>query len=380
MASNATRELVPSAGQENGTRDLHTDLAVAERLPQDLALLKMENEQIFTIARLKPRDWASVTKQLDELIRAYPEAAKLAIYKKPVGTVYLCKCANEHCLLRFELTSLPRNNEPIQCPRCEGSAIQGKPEKRKKFAEGLSIRAAESIRSILGFTRLSTQTELDQDGRATLRGVIVDYCTGNLSADERVLSPFYKSRYGRMERTPEDRFLNVVIKAEKSKLKRDLILDITPNIVKACFRDACEKILMETAKPELIEKNVLPYFQQKGLSLENLEYLVGRPLKLGWTQADISELRKIKAALETEETTVAELLADQKEDVVPATPGPTSAADLTNPKEKAPEPSRPAENQGMQSIKAGQEDKPAAANIYDLAEGRQPGEDDDRSF
>jgi nitrogenase subunit NifH len=84
----------------------------------------------------------------------------------------------------------------------------------KKYAEGLSIRAAESIRSVFGYNRLATSVEQLPDGCVKLTGIFVDYAAGNITADERIVSPFYKkARSNVMERIPEDRFLNVVVKS-----------------------------------------------------------------------------------------------------------------------------------------------------------------------
>jgi hypothetical protein len=195
------------------------------------------------------------------------------------------------------------------CPACEKSQFASQ-RRVKKFAEGLSIRAAESIRSIYGYTRLAVTTEPLEDGRAKITGTLVDYAAGNLTSDERIVSPFYKSRQGQIVRMPEDRFLDVKVKAEKSKLRRDVILDSVPNIVKACFRDACEKKLQELVSPELIEQKIIPAFAQYGLSAEHLERIIGRPYKLGWRESERMELRKILTALQNGETTAHELLGD----------------------------------------------------------------------
>lgn len=277
------------------------------KLPPDLMLLKMENESIMAVAKATPRDPAKIVAQLQALIDAYPAAADDAIYSKPVGTVLEVTCGA--CGIKYEVVKIEAET---LCPACDCPAInKNKPatsRKVKKYAEGLSVRAAESIRSIYGYTRLATTTEMLDDGKARLTGVLVDYAAGNVTSDERIVSPMYKSRGGRMERTPEDRFLNVVVKAEKSKLRRDVILDNTPNIVKAMFRDACEKKLESLVAPEVIDQKIVPAFAEYGISIEHLEHIVGRPRKLGWRESERLQLRKILTALKNEETTVRELL------------------------------------------------------------------------
>ncbi len=304
------------------------DLAQAQAiaaLPPEMMLLKMENESIMSVARATPRDPMKIVGQLQQLIDAYPAAADEAIYSKPVGTVIEVTCGS--CGVKYEVNKIEQGTA---CPACE-SAKYGPSRKVKKFAEGLSIRAAESIRSIYGYTRLATTTEELHDGKVKITGVLVDYAAGNLTSDERIVSPMYRSRNGTMTRTPEDRFLNVVVKAEKSKLRRDVILDNTPNIVKAMFRDACEKKMAELVAPEVVEQKILPAFAAYGITPEQLDKILGRPHKLGWRQSERLELRKILNALKNEETTVRELLDGL--DVAPASATGKGASidDLTKP-------------------------------------------------
>ncbi|MBN2024973.1 MAG: hypothetical protein JW809_19510 [Pirellulales bacterium] len=303
--------------------DLQQAQAIAA-LPPDLMLLKMENESIMSVARAQPRDPMKIVEQLQQLIDAYPQSAEEAIYCKPVGTVHQLTCAK--CGIKYEVVKIDKDT---CCTVC-GEKKHTNAHPVKKFAEGLSIRAAESIRSIYGYTRLATTTELLEDGRAKITGVIVDYAAGNLTSDERIVSPYYKSREGGMVRTPEDRFLNVTVKAEKSKLRRDVILDNTPGIIKAMFRSACEDKMRALVKPEVIDQKVIPAFADYGITPAHLDKLVGRPHKLGWREEERLELRKILNALKNEETTARELLegldaSDLKSKPAPQPSGPVTA-------------------------------------------------------
>lgn len=279
-----------------------TQLQAIDSLPADVTLLKMENEQIFAVARAQPRDPMKIVKQLQELIDAYPAAADDAIYVKPVGTMIEVTCGQ--CGVRYEVTAIDKGTA---CVACDSTKIKSS-RKVKRFAEGLSIRAAESIRSIYGYTRLATTTEVLEDGKVKLTGTLVDYAAGNITSDERIVTPWYKSRGGGMVRTPDDRFLNVVVKAEKAKLRRDVILDNTPNIVKAMFRDACEKKLEALIPIELIDQKIVPAFAEFGVTREQLDQIVGRPATLGWRESERLRLRGILTALRDRETTVQELL------------------------------------------------------------------------
>lgn len=322
---------------DNKNQMIDGRLEAADRLPPDMMLLKMENESIMALARTAPRDPMKIIKQLGELIEAYPAAADEAVYSKPVGTVLEVTCGNPKCGVKYEVAKIEGDTA---CPNCESEARQ-ETRKIKKFAEGLSIRAAESIRSVFGYTRLAVTAELLPDDKVKLTGVLVDYAAGNVTSDTRIVSPYYKSRAGRMVKTPEDRFLNVVVKAEKSKLRRDVILDSTPGIVKAMFRDMCDQKLTALVSTELIEQKIIPAFESYGITREQLDKLVGRPFRLGWTEEDRLSLRKILTALKNEETTVAELLADlyDREDdegngASSSGNGPVNAGDLMQPAAK----------------------------------------------
>jgi hypothetical protein len=303
-------------------------LKAAEQLPPGLMLLKMENESIMSVARAAPRDSASIVKQLAALIEAYPAAADEAIYSKPVGTVQQLTCGD--CKIKYEVSKVEADTV---CPNCESKKRDGgRPV--KKYAEGLSIRAAESIRSIFGYTRLSVTCDILENGSARLSGTLVDYAAGNMTSDERVVSPYYKSRSGAMVKTPEDRFLGVVVKAEKAKLRRDVILDSVPGIIKAMFRDMCEQKLLMLVSPELIEQKIIPAFEEFGITREHLDKIVGRPFSLGWREEDRLALRKILSALKNQETTKAELLEGLE--TVPGTSAPSGnggvkTGDLTSP-------------------------------------------------
>jgi len=314
----------------------YNDMGVAQAqaiagLPPDVMLMKMENEQIMSVARATPRDPMKIVSQLQQLIDAYPAAADDAIYRKPVGTVMEIVCA---CGIKYEANIKWVQRKPVAeqepCPECgEWKPTSQKPV--KKYAEGLSARAAESIRSIFGYTRLATTTEILSDGNAKLTGTLVDYAAGNITTDERIVSRYYKSRDGKMVSVAEDRFLNLTVKSELSKLRRDVILLSTPNIVKACFQDACEAKIRGLVSDEVIAQKIIPAFEAVGISPADLDKIIGKPHALGWKEEDRVQCRKILTALKNEETTVRELLAGIKEhpaDQQPSQPQNTAGATM----------------------------------------------------
>lgn len=276
----------------------------AEQLPPNLMLLKLENETMMSAAAIRPREPAKIVRQLKELIEAYPAAADEAIYSKPVGKVSRIEC--KKCGVKYEEAKI--TNE-TRCPSC-GSYDKVNIRQVQKYAEGLSIRAAESIRSVFGYTRLATTCELLENGDARLSGTLVDYAAGNMTSDERIVSRSYKSREGAIVQTPIDRFMGVVVKAEKAKLRRDIILDSTPAIIKAQFRDECERKLKELVSNEHVEQQIIPAFAEFGLTKAQVEEIVGRPASMGWKIEDKLLLRKIITGLKSGETTAADLLDD----------------------------------------------------------------------
>lgn len=320
------------------SREISGQLQKGTQIPRDMMLLKMENESIMALAQTKPRNPAEVVKQLQAVIDAYPAAADDAIYCKPVGTVYVIQCGD--CPKRYEVAW--KDKDKAHCPACD-SQKKKSTRKETKFAENLSIRAAETVRSIYGFNRLATTSEEIEDGKVRISGTFIDYAAGTMTSDERIVSPWYKSKYNGMQRIEEDRFLNLTVKSEKAKLRRDIILDAVPAIVKAAFRDACEKKIAETVTPEVIEATVLPYFASQGLTADHLDALVGTPRRMGWTNSHLLFLRKLAAGLKNGEFTPESLREKASDDPEPTattqpkqetTPGATTEADLTNPKKK----------------------------------------------
>lgn len=293
-------------------------------MPTDMALLKMENDQIFAVAKAQPRDPAKIVKQLYDLIEAYPAAAAGAVYSKPVGTVMEVTCGK--CGIRYQVQKVEKDTACIACDSTE----HGKVRPVKKFAEGLSIRAAETIRSVYGYTRLATKTELIEDDKVRVTGTVVDYASGNITSDERIVSPWYKSKGGQMTKTPEDRFLNVMVKAEKSKLRRDIILDNTPAIVKTAFRDMCEAKNGLLVTPEEIEQKILPAFATFGITPQHLDLIIGTPRSAGWTEDHRLQLRKILVGLKQDETTVRELLDGMDGEKQKSSPVPQAGASIND--------------------------------------------------
>jgi hypothetical protein len=279
--------------------------AIAQ-LPPDLALLRMENENIQALAAAKPRDHEAIRKDLEKQINAYPSFVKTAIYCKPVG-----------------------KDESGQM----------------KYARGLSIRAAEAIAEAYGFCRIRADVTPLDDNTVKVEATFSDYQKGRIWQDGGVLSKFYRAKSGQMQRIPDDRFFNVTVKAEVSKRVREVILRSVPPGLRSELAEMVETRIDNLLDDSTMRK-IIANFASKGVTEEMLEKHIGRTMKAGWTKEDRKNLVGIWNALEQEETTVAEIFGDNQtpansngngNKAKPPVNGSVSAADLTgNGKAKPP--------------------------------------------
>ena len=263
-----------------------------KNLPPDLAILRMENENIQALAAAHPRDHKKIRDELVAQIDAYPSFVRTAIYSKPVGR--------------------DGQNGPM------------------KFARGLSIRAAEAIAEAYGFCRIRADVTPLDDTTVKVEATFCDYQKGRIWQDGGVLSKFYKSRDGRMTRIPDDRFYNVVVKAEVSKRVREVILRSVPPGLRSELAEIVEQRIENLLDDSTIAQ-IIAKFSGKGIPQEALEAQVGRTLKAGWTKEDRKDLLGLWNSLEQEETTVAEILGQEPPNgkkPQPKVEGPVSAGDF----------------------------------------------------
>lgn len=262
-------------------------------LPEDAVLLKLENENIQSLAQAKPRDYQSIKEDLVAQLKAYPSFARTVIYTKPVGR-----------------------------------DAQGK----MQYARGLSIRAAEAIAEAYKYNRVSsTVTPLDED-TVRVEARFVDYQQGRIWQDSGVVSRWYRSKNGKMVRHPEDRFWNVVVKAEVSRRVREVILRSVPPGLRAELMEQAERVIDDLLDDSTVEK-IIAHFASKGVTLEQLEQHLGRTRRAGWTKEDRRTLLLLWSAIETGETTVEEAFGQQTGGKSSPTgaDGKVSAELLTNP-------------------------------------------------
>lgn len=245
------------------------DALAVQKLPPDLVLMKMENEQIMTMAAARPRDHGKIKDEIVGQMTLYPSFAAEAVYTKPVG-----KDPDTHVM---------------------------------KFASGLSIRAAESLREAYGFNRVGTCIEPipgSTRDEYRLTATFVDYQKGMVWQDSEIITPFYRTRGGNMVRMPDDRFFNVHAKARRSILVREVILRSVPAGLKSEVFEMANRLMDERLDDATIEK-ITKEFATIGVEKAMLEELIGRTTA-NWSKTDRKTILGIWQAIKDGETTIDE--------------------------------------------------------------------------
>ena len=248
----------------------------------ELAQMRMENETIMAECKMHPRDFESIKRDLLAQLKAFPDLATEAIYEKPVG-------------------------------KDQNTGEQ-------KYVRGLSIRAAETLAESYGYNRIRSSVDDIGDGeKVKIEATFTDFQKGRIWQDAGILGKTYKDRYGKVQRINDDRFYNVVVKAEVSKRVREVITRSVNAGLKAWFEAECEKISCGLLDDKTITK-IVDQYATKNVTVEMLESLVGRARSMGWTQTDRQRLLSIWNAIKDGETTVAEVFADKPATALPPEP------------------------------------------------------------
>lgn len=235
------------------------------RLPERLAIVKMQDESIMSMAAARPRNHVTILEEVKSQIIAYPSFARAAMYSKPVG-------------------------------RDDGGKM--------KHVRGLSVRAAEALRNAYGYNKVNVEVDPIGDDAVRITATFVDYQSGNMWTDSGILSKFYKTRDKGTKRWDDDRFYNVVVKAEASKRVREVVLRSVPPGLKAELEAAIEDTVSSLLDAETIKK-ILSLFAKKGVTQEQIEKHLQKPAS-DWDQDDRLNLQGVWNAIEDGETSVAE--------------------------------------------------------------------------
>ena len=242
-------------------------MAPADAKPAtDYQLIKMENESLMMAAQVRPRNNQAVMRELLDQIEAYPSFAESVMYAKPIGA--------------------------------DKSG-------RMQYARGLSIRAAEAIAAAWGYNRIEQTVEPIDDDRVRVTATFTDFQTGRIWRDSGIVSKWYRSRGGAMTRHNDDRFYNVILKAELSKRVREAVMRSVPPGVRSELQNLAERMVAKLLSSETVEK-IVQSFSGIGVTLVQLENLLAKPMSKGWTTEDRVTLQQVYTAIRDGETTVGE--------------------------------------------------------------------------
>jgi len=238
----------------------------------DYQLIKMENESLMMAAQVRPRNNKAVMQELLDQIEAYPSFAESVMYAKPIGA--------------------------------DKSG-------RMQYARGLSIRAAEAIAAAWGYNRIEQTVEPLDDDRVRVTATFTDFQSGRIWRDSGIVSKWYRSRGGQMTKHNDDRFYNVILKAELSKRVREAVMRSVPPGVRSELQSLAERMVAKLLSSETVEK-IVQSFAGIGVSLAQLENLLAKPIAQGWTTDDRVTLQQVFTAIRDGETTVGEAFGSQQ--------------------------------------------------------------------
>lgn len=239
-------------------------------LPRDMAIVKMDNDSIMSLAAAHPRSIRGVLASLREQLGACPSFAKTVMYDKPVG--------------------------------------KDRQSGKMKFARGLSVRAAEAIAEAYRYNRVATNVEAVDSDSVRITATFTDFQQGRVVALAGIVSKLYKTYKGGTQRHSDDRFYNVVVKAEMSKLIRDCILRAVPPVLKHEIEEAANNIVNDMLDESTVAKMV-SQFSTKGVTVDMMQNLIGKET-LQWNQQDRAQMLGIWNAIDTSETTIAEVFGE----------------------------------------------------------------------
>ena len=365
----ATGELI----EQKSDTGLSSQVESIASLPPNLAVRRMENDNIMSLAASRPRSVLAMRTELQEQLLAFPKQAAKLIFAKPVGKEDdICLNCGKECWLDRK-TKKPAT----KCFSCGSQNIQ---RGSQKFARGLSIRAAEMLAEVYGYNRVRSWMEpIDAD---TIRvcASFTDYQKGRTWTDESILSRLFTRKDKSVDRVPDDRFYGVVARAQSSKVIREVVVRCVSAGLKAWLYDEAERLIDENLDDATIQK-IVSNFANKKVSQQMLERLIGRTIKEGWTKEDRKTLVGVWNAIDSGDESVASVFADvekddeekpvaedAKPDSAPTANGSTADA-LKNP--KGPTSAQPTQ-EPKADLKTAQEE--AAKKVAQRQ--REPGDDD----
>lgn len=266
------------AEQQTAIVQQATDVGAVAQLPHNLAVIKMENESMMALAAARPRNYVEVLNSVKEQLAAYKSFAQEAVYNKPVG--------KDHDTGKM------------------------------KFARGLSIRAAEALAEAYRYCKVRSDVTPIDDDTVRVEACFTDYQSGRVWQDSGIVTKSYKMRNGKMARHSDDRFFNVVVKAEASKRIRECIMRMIPPGLRSelilCVDEQLDAFLDDSTVDKIVAE-----FSKRAVTLEMIERLLGKR-RASFTKEDRASLVGIWNAIKDGETSVAEAFSENGTDVTDA--------------------------------------------------------------
>lgn len=230
-------------------------------------LVKLENDTQMAVSVQRPRNEQEILEKALRELDLYPSMAEEAIYNKPVGK----------------------------------KEIKG--EWVMTYAEGLSIRTAESLANRWKNSAYGADIVSEDDESITIAAVFLDYENNTRHVMQARVSKSYTTKEKKVMQLTPDR-LDLKIKAEQSKLLREIILRSIPAGLKREYRLKAEKMLkgdkLSTRRTALVER-----FFEMGVPVEALIQHKGKEIK-DWKHDDLTEMLGIYNAIRDGEISIAE--------------------------------------------------------------------------
>lgn len=253
---------------------------LVEAVPSGVALIKAENSQMASIARLNPRDERTVLKKVMAEINLAPELAGSKFYSIPY-----------------------KDRDPETG------------EEKTVYVEGPSIKLALQILRRYGNAAAEVRRMDEDDDKINLVAVFLDYETNVRIAKSYTVSKWFKKRNGQTIRLDAQR-LTSHIQANASKALRNVILDSVPEeMVHVAYKEvrklADKKSKKEvTADPKKWAEDTAKAFLALKVPEAALISYLGHPLEKS-TPEEVSKLRGIYNAIKDGHTTAMEVFAPE---------------------------------------------------------------------
>lgn len=239
---------------------------------QGVSIVRLENNTQMQVAVQRPRDEAKILNAALKELELYPSMAEDALYMKPVG----------------------KNPDT----------------KKMTYAEGLSVRTAESLANRWKNSSFGCEIVAEDDLTVQLAGVFLDYENNTRHVVVGRVAKAYRARTGQIvKRTPDQ--IELAVKAEQSKVLREVILRSLPAGLKKEYENKV-RFLLKGGKVENRRQAIIARFKELNVAIETLEAHRGKKVA-DWQHEDIVALLGIANAMRDGELTKDAAFPEKKE-------------------------------------------------------------------